>query len=64
MSSGIPLAASCWQNWKLIRFKPPIDDCCQVLGRVKGLVLAMLVSLRVAPVPLRAFDPPSAPGAW
>jgi hypothetical protein len=28
-----------------------------MLGRVKGLALAMLVFLRVAPVPLRAFDP-------
>jgi hypothetical protein len=32
-----------------------------VLGRVKGWVLAMLASLRVAPVPLRAFDLPCAP---
>jgi hypothetical protein len=34
-----------------------------VLGRLKGLVLAMLAPLRVAPVPLRALDPPSALGS-
>jgi hypothetical protein len=32
----------------------------RVLGRVKGVVLAVLAALRVAPVPLRALDPPSA----
>ena len=44
----------------------PIRATCRPLspvpGRVKGLVLTMLASLRVAPVPLRAFDPPCAPG--
>src|SRR5438128_99882 len=34
----------------------------RVRWRIKGSVLAMLASLRVAPVPLRAFDPPFAPG--
>ena len=45
-----------------IRFGPPAGNCRRVLRRVKGWVLAMLASLRVAPVPLRAFDAPCAPG--
>ena len=43
------------------QIRPPVGDYRRVLGRVKGWVLAMLASLRVAPVPLRAFDPPCAP---
>jgi len=42
----------------LVRLGPPTGNCRGVLRRVKGWVLAMLASLRVAPVPLRAFDPP------
>lgn len=42
--------------------RPPVGECRRVLGRVKGWVLAMLASLRVAAVLLRTFDPPCAPG--
>ena len=66
MGIALPLAARCIGRQKrwldLIRCDPPAGQFSPVLGRVKGWVLAMLASLRVAPVPLRAFDLPCAPG--
>src|SRR5258708_10269286 len=66
MDFRLPLPARCrgrWKRkWELIRFGPPAGNGRRVLRRIKGWVLAMLASLRVAAVPLRAFDPPCAPG--
>src|SRR5260370_24216967 len=65
MDFRLPLPARCrgrWKRkWELIRFGPPAGNGRRVLRRIKGWVLAMLASLRVAPVPLRAFEPVCGP---